>query len=156
MLISKRCELEVHDLFILKIIGCSFLNYVSLNEDRIADTPKYEKFDNIQINDLRNLRWNLYKRSNSCDEYFNKMLRYVELNLVKIDLLLKSKYKSKSEKHLFINLLICSFLEFNFYHGDFRFLNATLKIIDSCKYVSLNSYTKKLTLHLLNRVEQNR
>jgi len=117
----------------------------------------YTTFKSLQISDLLKLRYDLHHSRKNNIVWQEKILRFIEIKLQSIDVLLKLNYLKSNDRE-FLKIQIVSFLlESAYYLCDYRFLNTALKLL-----VSKNDqrsiqekYNLELSKYLINKISNN-
>lgn len=114
----------------------------------------YSKFKLIHINEIVLLRSVLYQNRVNEGSWSERILRFLEVRMAKINGILKLNYKDIKEREAFKEHLISFLLESYHYSNDFRFLNTAIKLNQKAKNVHTDHrlYNAKLMEYLMNRI----
>ena len=143
-------------LFDIELIGVLGLkDKFEINQNYISIPLRdYTTFKSLTIDDINNLRLQLFLNKKISNIWSDKILIYIEIWLSQFNQRLKLNYKSQKDRMLFKQYIISFLLEFFYYSKDLRFLNTAIKISNSSNIFEPKQciYNNSLMEFLINKI----
>ena len=147
--------------FSYKIFDATLLDQLKLSQTfetssigTNSSIKNYTKFKLIQIDEIVLLRYKLQQDKVNDGVWSERILRFLEVRMTKLNELLKLNYSSSKEREAFKEQLISFLLESHYYGHDFRFLNTAIKLNQKAANIHVDQrlYNTKLLKFLMNRI----
>ena len=151
---KKNLFYKIFDANLLQELKINSLE-LNIETSNFKKIRPYTSFRDVIIEDLNTLRNLMFQKKNLTLEWGEKILRFIEIKGSGLDNIINIKYKDRQSRLYFKEFLISFLLEHYYYFGDFRFLNAGLKLIKKKRGFNKGvqkAYNNSLTHYLISKI----